>query len=366
MKIAILFGGKSGEHEVSLVSATHVARKLNPTHRVTLIGISKEGIWHLQPDSMLSGVREDDETLTVRSEGPLVMIAPGKGLRVYGNHGASDLPLDVIMPILHGSFGEDGTIQGLLECAGLAYTGADVAGSAIGMAKDLAKKLWQAAGLPVVPFLTLEHKQWDCGNPVDFAAQAEEKFGWPVFVKPARAGSSVGAAKASNAAAFEDAVRAALRFDTRVMVEPFIQAREIECAVLGNDDPQAFVPGEVVPGGNHEFYDYEAKYTDPEGAALFIPAKIDPAQLETVRTLALEAYKVAKLSGMARIDFFLSKQDGKILLNEANTIPGFTPISLYPRMCEAGGLPYSQLLDTLLDLAMARHQAKSILCYSKN
>lgn len=365
MRIAILFGGKSGEHEVSLISATHVARRLDTKHRITLIGISKDGIWHLQPDSLLAAVREDEETLSIRSDGPQVLVAPGKGLRVYGNHGASDLPLDVVMPILHGSYGEDGTIQGLLECAGLAYTGADVAGSAIGMAKDLAKRIWQAAGLPVVPYQTINHIQWENGSPADFAKKAETAFGWPVFVKPAGAGSSVGTAKVGNAPAFETAVHNALRFDTKVLVEPFIQAREIECAVLGNETPEAFVPGEVVPGGTHEFYDYEAKYTDPEGAALHIPARLESGQLERIRQLALEAYKIAGLSGMARIDFFMDKQNGNILLNEANTIPGFTPISLYPRMCEAGGLAYSKLLDRLLELAVARQQARNKLCYSR-
>ncbi|HAP44734.1 MAG: D-alanine--D-alanine ligase A [Spirochaetes bacterium GWD1_61_31] len=364
MKIALLFGGKSGEHEVSINSASNIVRQLDPRHKLSLIGISHDGVWYLQPDSLAASCREDEAKLQIRTDCPQVLVAPGKGLRVYGNFGAADLPLDVVIPVLHGSFGEDGTVQGLLECADLAYVGADVAGSAIAMNKALAKRLWQAAGLPVVPFEAISHYQWSEQQAAPIVAEAIQRFGWPLFVKPAGTGSSVGTAKALDAASLQAAVEQAFKFDTAVLIEPFIAAIEVECAVLGNGQLQVFPPGEVAPTATHEFYDYDAKYIDPTGAELFIPARLPAEQLERVRHLAAQAYATAGLAGMARIDFFVDRKNGAILLNEANTIPGFTEISLYPRMCLAGGLNYPQLLDRLMELAIERHQTRRQLQFT--
>ncbi len=361
MRVAILYGGKSGEHEVSLRSAASVLRHLDKKHQVHLIGITKAGAWHLQPDSVLASCLEGEEVLELRSNAPSVLVVPGTGLRVYGARGAADLPLDVVFPVLHGTFGEDGTVQGLLECANLAYVGADVLGSAIGMDKELAKNLWSEAGLPVVPSITAY--AIDVAKIDDLAANVEQRFGWPVFVKPARCGSSVGASKAETRVDLKSALLKALAFDTKVLVEPFIPAREIECSVLGNGSPRAFPAGELIP--SHEFYDYEAKYIDPDGARIVIPAPLHEETAARIKEIALAAYTVAGISGMARVDFFIDKNDGAVYLNEVNTIPGFTSISMYPMMCESGGLPYSALLDELLALAVERKKEKTGLRYDR-
>lgn len=361
MRIALLYGGKSGEHEVSLSSATSILRNLNPSHKIQLIGVAKTGGWFLQPDSVLSSCRDEGLPLELRTDGPSVLVVPGKGLRVYGARGSADLPVDVVFPVLHGTFGEDGTIQGLLECAELAYVGADVLGSAIGMDKEVSKEIWKAAGLPVVPSMTVH--DYDAAGLGAIAADVGAAFGWPAFVKPASCGSSVGAFKVESASDFPIKVRDSLAYDTKVLVEPFISAREIECSVLGNEAPRAFAPGEIVP--SHEFYDYDAKYIDPEGASFLIPAPLDAAMAARVMDTAIAAYRLAKLSGMARVDFFIDRRDGVLYLNEVNTIPGFTSISMYPKMCEAGGLPYGSLLDELLELAVSRRKKRTSLRYER-
>ena len=360
MKVAILYGGKSGEHEVSLRSAASIVRNLDPAHRVTLIGITREGEWRLQPDSALAACRESDGPLALRRDGPEVLVVPARGLRVFGSHGFSDLAVDAVFPVLHGTFGEDGTVQGLLECAGLPYVGADVLGSAVGMDKEAAKALWRDAGLPVLPHVVI--RSAEPGAVASARAAVEGSFGWPAFVKPARAGSSVGASSVKSAADFERAAREALRFDTKALVEPFTPAREIECSVIGNASPRAFEPGEIAP--THEFYDYEAKYLDPDGAAILIPAPVDQAVRDRVRELAVRAYSAAMLEGLARVDFFLDKRDGALWLNEVNTLPGFTSISMFPMMCAAGGLPYPRLLDELLSLAVSRKASRDGLSYA--
>lgn len=363
MKLAILYGGKSGEHEVSILSASSIVRRLDPGHRLSLIGIGRDGVWYLQPDSMLAACREEDQDLQVRTDGPQVQVAPGRGLRVFGKFGMSELAIDVVFPALHGSYGEDGTVQGLLDCAGLAYVGADVCGSAMAMNKVMAKRLWQADGLPVVPFRSYSHSGWqEAGERA--AEDCAAAFGWPLFIKPANAGSSVGTSKVLDEAGFRLAMESAFAYDSLVLVEPFIEAIEVECAVLGNHRPEAFIPGEVEPLSGHAFYDYDAKYLDPNGAALHIPARISQSDLEQAKDLALAAYRSLGLSGMARVDFFLDKKSGSLLLNEANTIPGFTAISLYPRMCAASGLPYNQLLESLLALAIERQEERRALRYS--
>jgi D-alanine-D-alanine ligase len=361
MKVAILYGGKSGEHEVSLISAASVVRNIRKEHKLSLIGIAKNGSWYLQPDTVLENAREGDGPLELKTDCPAVVVVPGSGLRVYSSFGSSDLQVEVVFPVLHGTYGEDGTIQGLLECAGIAYVGADVLGSAICMDKEVAKTLWRDSDLPVVPFITV-HAVSELSHLLDDTMKKiESSFGWPVFVKPARAGSSVGASRVIEPAQFGKAVAAAFAYDTKVLIEPFMSARELECSVIGNDEPEAFEPGEIIP--SHEFYDYEAKYLDPEGARLMIPAEISQDAKNRVRELAIQAYHSAKLSGMARVDFFMDKTDGTIYLNEANTIPGFTHISMFPKMCEAGGLQYPELIDELMNLARTRKKTKDALKY---
>lgn len=348
MRVAILYGGKSGEHEVSLRSAASVIKNLDSKHTLQLIGITKTGAWHLQPENVLTSCLEGEDPLELRSNAPSVLVVPGTGLRVYGARGSADLPLDVVFPVLHGTFGEDGTVQGLLECANVAYVGAGVLGSAVGMDKEISKALWHEAGLPIVPSITAYRA--DTENIDSLASRIENQFGWPVFVKPASCGSSVGASKASNPSDLTKGVAIALSFDTKVLIEPFISAREIECSVLGNGSPRAFQPGELIT--SHEFYDYEAKYIDADGARIVIPAPIPEETASRIKEIALKAYKTAGLSGMARVDFFIDKKGGSVYLNEANTIPGFTSISMYPMMCASEGLSYSALLDELLDLAL--------------
>jgi len=370
--IAILYGGKSGEHEVSLISAASIVRNLDPAkYELILIGITKAGVWLLQEPATLHDARAktasgegDMVGLPPITDGRVVFAAPGAGLVAKTAEGGVEaIPCDLVFPVLHGTFGEDGTIQGLLECAGLPYVGAGVLGSAIGMDKQIAKELWVRDGLPVVDFIAV--RKADRLNPGFMASltrKIEARFGWPCFVKPACCGSSVGASKASDFASLEKALDDALLYDEKVLVEQFISAREIECAVLGNDAPKAFMPGEIVP--THEFYDYEAKYKDPNGAALRIPAPISSQQTEMVMALALRAYKACALAGMARVDFFVDKRTGNVLLNEVNTIPGFTAISMYPQLCGAGGLAYSQLLDTLIELASERFERRAALRFS--
>jgi D-alanine-D-alanine ligase len=303
-------------------------------------------------------------SLPAIATGQKVFVVPGAGLAAEKSGGKTEtLACDVVFPVLHGTFGEDGTVQGLLECAGLPYVGAGVLGSAIGMDKQVTKELWLREGLPVVDSITVRGS--DRANQqfmASLARKVEARFGWPCFVKPASCGSSVGASKVRDFPALEAALDLALLYDEKILVEQFIGAREIECAVLGNESPLAFPPGEIVP--THEFYDYDAKYKDPDGAALRVPAPLNPAQTDAIRALAIKAYRACEISGMARVDFFIDKRTGDILLNELNTIPGFTAISMYPRMCEAGGLPYAELLDRLIALAFQRFEKRSSLSYS--
>ncbi len=364
--LALLYGGRSGEHEVSLISAASIARHLHPEkYTVLLIGIDRGGAWHLQDDQALAACRGGTGPLEVRpNPDRRVAVLPGGGRAgAFRTADGAALRVDAVFPALHGSFGEDGTIQGLFEMADLPYVGSDVLGSAIGMDKEVAKALWTQAGLPVVPYLTVHAGQWlqDAARTA-LIVRAEQEFGYPLFVKPARAGSSVGAGKAPDRRTLESAVDEALRWDTKVLVEPFVAAQEVECSVTGNGQIEAYTPGEIVP--SHEFYDYEAKYLDPAGAALLIPARIPDQALAEVREIAVRAYRVAELSGLARVDFFVRKDTGRILLNEVNTMPGFTTISMFPKMCAAAGLAYGDLLDRLIDLAEERYAQRGALRFS--
>jgi len=367
-RMVILYGGKSGEHEVSLMSAASIVRHIDLSlFEPVLVGIEKDGSWHLQEADLASRERGAEGPLPLLP-GPRVLVAPNEGFMVLEGETGSErvrrLPCDLVFPVLHGTFGEDGTIQGLLEVAGLPYVGASVLGSALGMDKEKAKELWMRAGLPVVPYLTVRREELEKPEAEEILRRrVGARFDWPVFVKPACAGSSVGATKVQASEGLVPALREALSWDRKALVEPFLEAREIECSVLGNAAPVAFVPGEIT--STHEFYDYEAKYIDPNGARLEVPANISEQQAERVRSIAVAACTACEVGGMARVDFFIDKRTGEVLLNELNTIPGFTHISMYPRMCEAGGLPYAELITKLAELALERHSDRATLRFSR-
>ena len=276
------------------------------------------------------------------------------------DRGAGAQRLDVIFPVLHGTFGEDGTIQGMLDLAGLPYVGAGVLGSAIGMDKDVAKRLCQAAGIPVVPWVAVNRWHWE-KDPAAVKSDIEEKFSYPVFVKPATLGSSVGMTKVHDAEELGPALDLACEFGMKILVEKAMTAREIEVSVLGNHDPKASVPGEIIP--HREFYDYTAKYLE-DGTRLLIPAELKPAQIQKIQSLAVEAFRVLELAGMARVDFFLEKKGNKLFLNEVNTIPGFTSISMYPKLWEASGISFRELIDKLIELAFEIHREKARTKYA--
>ena len=356
LRVGVLFGGRSGEHEVSLASAASVIRGMDlDKYEPVPIGITKDGHWligegavKMLPDVLKSGRR--------------VMLAadPTEAALVPLDRGAGAQRFDVIFPVMHGTFGEDGTIQGMLELSALPFVGAGVLGSAIGMDKDVAKRLCQDAGIPVVPWITVHRWQWE-KEPAAVKASIEEKFPYPVFVKPATLGSSVGMTKVHNAEELGPALDFAAEYGLKILVEKSVTAREIEVAVLGNHDPQASIPGEIVP--HREFYDYTAKYLE-EGTQLLIPAELKPAQVKKIQTLAVEAFRTLELSGMARVDFFLEKKGGKLYLNEVNTIPGFTSISMYPKLWEASGIPFRELVDKLIELAFEMHREKARTKYA--
>ncbi len=363
--IAVLYGGKSGEHEVSLISAGSIVAHLNKgKYNIIPIGITKRGEWFLQHLPEWAFVPAEPGQMralpeVVRSE--RVVAVPGDGLWLETGKILEKLPIDLVFPVLHGTFGEDGTIQGLLETADIPYAGADVLGSAVGMDKEVSKRLWLSAGLPVVDYISVGKDDIATDNFQSLTRKIETRFGWPCFVKPSCAGSSVGATKVNSADTLKSSIEAALRWSERALIEAFVEAREIECAVLGNDRPVAFPPGEVVP--SHEFYDYEAKYKDPQGATLLIPAPLAEETKNRVMSLALSAYKYAAVKGMARVDFFVEKITGSVFLNEINTIPGFTAISMYPQMCVNGGLSYPDLLDRLIDLGFEQYATSRALEY---
>jgi D-alanine-D-alanine ligase len=349
-RVGILFGGKSVEHEVSLQSARNVYEAIDKTRfDVALIGIDKAGQWHVCEPALLGAATAPTAELAPGAAGESLALVPGErenALVGFSSH--RGLPqLDVAFPVLHGTYGEDGTVQGMLKLANVPFVGAGVLGSAVGMDKDVAKRLLHEAGLPVARSVTLTAATAAATTFETLAAQ----FGAPFFVKPANSGSSVGVSKVRDAAGWAAARTEALRYDRKLLAEEFICGREIEVAVLGNDDPQASVAGEIVP--RHDYYSYEAKYLDENGAALAIPADLPPAVSERVRRLAVEAFKVLECSGMARVDFFVTA-DGTAYVNEINTIPGFTKISMYPKLWEATGVPYPALIERLLDLAVER------------
>lgn len=350
IKVGILFGGKSAEHEVSLQSAKNVAEAIDKDkYDVSLIGIDKAGQWLLPNQSKYLLNPADPKRIQLNEENqePVALVPQSGGALSDLREGGTHSSIGVIFPILHGPFGEDGTVQGLLKLAGVPFVGAGVLGSSVGMDKDVMKRLLRDAGLPIGKFVVL--KQNDL---IDFSAIAEE-VGLPCFVKPANLGSSVGVHKVSDEAAFEAACADAFSYDRKILVEEFIDGRELECAVLGNQAPQASVVGEIIP--THDFYSYDAKYIDEQGAALEIPADIPEEVSERIRELSIRTFEILECEGLGRVDCFL-KKDGTVVVNEINTIPGFTKISMYPRLWEASGIPYSELINRLIELAIERFE----------
>ena len=352
LRVGVIFGGRSGEHEVSIASAAAIFKHLDPArYDAVPIKIAKDGRWALTGDTpkALSAADVHKQTSTEA----LVAVDPSAALEGSG--------LDVVFPVLHGPYGEDGTVQGLLELANVPYVGAGVLGSAVGMDKAVMKALFAAANLPIVPHLTVLRRDWE-RDAAGITQAVARDLRYPVFVKPANLGSSVGISKASSDAALADAMTLALDFDRKVVIEAGVpDAREIECAVLGNDEPEASIPGEIIVTHADGFYSYAAKYLDPNGASWQIPADIPADTATLVRRLSVEAFKALELAGMARVDFFVGRQTGTVFLNEVNTIPGFTTISMYPKMWEATGVPYPVLLDRLIALARERHAEKQRL-----
>jgi D-alanine-D-alanine ligase len=355
LRVGILFGGRSGEHEVSLASAASVIRGLDPEkYEAVPIGITKEGHWRIGAGAqkMLPEVLRGGQDVMMTADPTNASLVPLGG----GAGSSGGQRLDVIFPVMHGTYGEDGTIQGLLDLAGLPFVGAGVLGSAIGMDKDVAKRLLQVAKIPVVPWVTVHRPDWE-RDPKKVQREIEKAFRYPVFVKPAALGSSVGMTKVHSRAELAPALNLASEFAMKILVEKSVVAREIEVSVLGNNDPKASVPGEIVP--HREFYDYTAKYLE-DGTQLLIPAKLKPAQIKQIQALAVAAFRALELSGMARVDFFLEKRaSGKLFLNEVNTIPGFTSISMYPKLWEATGIPFRELIDKLIALALELHAEKA-------
>ena len=352
-KVIILFGGRSAEHEISLLSARNVVAALDRDRfEPVLIGIDRQGGWHRESERTLAAAGGGDPRALALDESALAVDVEGALASVGGE-------TTVVFPVLHGTYGEDGTVQGLLELANVAYVGAGVLGSAIGMDKDVAKRLLRDAGIPVVDFVVVTAAAMRADPAAALVGAAG--FGYPMFVKPANAGSSVGVTRVAGPEALEPAVRAALAFDRKVLIERAVDAREVECAVLGNDDPQASVPAEIIVHHRDGFYSYEAKYVDADGASWKIPADVDPAVAARVRTLSVATFRALDLAGMARVDFFLERSGGGLYVNEVNTIPGFTALSMYPKMWEASGLPQKDLMTRLIDLALERHRARQAL-----
>lgn len=362
LRVGIVFGGKSAEHEVSLQSAKNIVEAIDKTRfEVVLLGIDKQGQWHISDAQNYLLNAHDPAHIALRPSDITLAHIPGKAHQQMIN-AASGQPLDaidVIFPIVHGTLGEDGSLQGMLRMANLPFVGSDVLGSAACMDKDVTKRLLRDAGLSIAPFVTLTRRTRD-----NFSFdEIKAKLGLPLFVKPANQGSSVGVSKVNSAEQYQQAVALAFEFDHKVVVEQGIKGREIECAVLGNDDPQASTCGEIIL--NSEFYAYDTKYIDDNGAKVVVPAAISAEVNDKIRHVAIEAYQTLGCSGMARVDVFLT-ENNDVVINEINTLPGFTNISMYPKLWQASGLDYTSLITRLIELALERHQADKALKTSMN
>ncbi|MCL2265010.1 MAG: D-alanine--D-alanine ligase [Treponema sp.] len=352
-KVGILFGGKSAEHEISLLSAKNIYDAIDRTKfEPVLIGIDKNGRWLLNDAQKFLLNADNPSLVSLNPEGKTVSLSTKDSSSLYAE-GAGTFNLDVVFPVLHGPFGEDGTVQGFLKLAGLPFVGSGVLGSAVGMDKDVMKRLLRDAGIPIGKFISLcSHEK------VPSFAEVEAELGAPFFVKPANMGSSVGISKVQNEAQYAAALKDAFLYDTKIIMEEFIAGREIECAVLGNEEPSASVPGEIIPA--HDFYSYDAKYLDTQGAALEIPAKLDEKTIKQIQETAVKVFKTLCCEGISRVDFFL-KANGSLIVNEINTMPGFTRISMYPKMWEASGIGYTELITRLIELAVSRFEKEKKL-----
>lgn len=367
MNVTILYGGVSGEHEISLMSAAAIIQNISSAHHVDLVGITKSGKWYYQR-GVFDAVRSGKTPLTIEEDPKSrVFIIPGDdGLAFCTGRGTFDT--DVVFPCLHGTFGEDGTVQGLLECARVPYVGCDVLSSAISMDKSVAKRLVAAAGVEVVPYVCLTRAQINDKNTYDkIFEDAVKKLGFPLFVKPCNAGSSNGGSLVKNERQLSYALMEAFTWDNKVLVERALTAREIECSVTGlsvtGGQVKAYELGEIKP--THAFYDFDAKYNDEAGAALDAPAVLDGAVRASIMETAEKVYSVLGCAGLARVDFFIDKATGEVFFNEINTMPGFTKISMFPKLCACGGLSFSALIDKLLEDAISAHKATATLQRSR-
>jgi D-alanine-D-alanine ligase len=376
MNICVIYGGKSGEHEISLISASSIVRNIKKENNVILIAITKSGKWYLQPESEYERICKDSSaTLKItEDEKSAVSIIPGNRKNAFAVCG-KPLEIDVVFPALHGTYGEDGTIQGLFDMADIPYVGCTTLASAVTMDKEKTKMIWQSAGLPVVPYVCMKRfVMLDSVLYDSFIEETEKELGgYPLFIKPCCAGSSNGAGKANNRRELSYQLMQAFQWDDKVLIEKAINAREVECSVTGNsvtfapesevEDVVAYIPGEIVP--SHTFYDFDAKYNDPDGARLQIPANLSENDLEKIRKTACAAYKTLDASGLSRVDFFIDKDSGQVYLNEINTMPGFTSISMFPKMCDAAGLNYPELIDLLISEALEKYKSKKTLITSR-
>ena len=374
IRVGVLFGGRSGEHEISLRSALTVMSAMDPArYEIVPIGIDHEGRWFLEnnalkvlaqttPDLGALSAGDTPVTLLPHNDSRTLVPTPSKsGVAALAKQNLGGA-LDVVFPVLHGTFGEDGTVQGLLELAGVPYVGAGVLGSAIGMDKDMQKRVLRDAGVPVVKYHSILRSDYE-EHPAP-AKKFARACGYPVFVKPNALGSSIGISKVKKQADLDAALEDAFQYDRKALIEQSCEGRELECAVLGNDRPEASTVGEVIVTHGHEFYSYESKYVDEKGSETRIPAKLPKAVLNTIRKMAVESFKALSLRGMARVDFLARRDLKKIFVNEVNTIPGFTSISMYPKLWEASGLPLPKLIDRLIELAIEDHRERAALKFS--
>jgi D-alanine-D-alanine ligase len=356
LNVGILYGGRSDEHDVSRCSAASVVSAIDRNrYNVTAIGIDRDGKWYVQDEPLIIDDADFGRKLDLKKNGTWYInhFEDEQKLKLYDTENGRKVSVDIVFPVMHGTYCEDGTLQGLLELSMVPYVGADITGSVIGMDKDVAKRLLRDSGISVVPWVNLNRSVWETSRD-EIILEAEKELGYPMFVKPAASGSSVGIKKASSSDQLTEAVEYAFSYDLRVLIEKAIDAREIECAVLGNSTPSASVLGEIIP--RHEFYSYEAKYIDDDGAELVIPADVEESLSEVIRSEAVKAYTVLNCIGMARVDFFLERRSKEIYLNEINTLPGFTSISMYPKLWDFSGIGYSDLISKLIEFGLERHR----------
>jgi D-alanine-D-alanine ligase len=376
IRVGVLFGGRSGEHEISLRSALTVMSAMNPArYELVPIGITRDGRWRLRADA-ISSLRQPAAKLHAlgrggvpvslppyRHGGLVLAMSPGNGSAGTRYDKSATLPsLDVIFPVLHGTFGEDGTIQGLLELAGIPYVGAGILGSAIGMDKDVQKRLLRENGIPIVRYFCVT--QAAAASDSERIQRLADELGYPIFVKPNALGSSIGVSRVPSRTALMKALREAFQYDRKVLLEAECRGREFECAVLGNDEPLASAVGEIMLHPHHRFYSYESKYVDPRGAQVKIPADLPEAQDRRIRDFSTAAFKTLGLRGMARVDFLARADLSECYVNEVNTIPGFTDISMYPKLWEASGLPLPRLIERLIELALEEHRQRAKLKFT--